>query len=36
MDEYESTKNYRLFYSFMAMKTFSELTGIQWLVKTEA
>jgi len=36
MEEYKSVKDLRLFYSFISMKVFSELTGIQWLIKIEA
>ena len=36
MEEYAEIKNYNLLYSFISMKAIKELTGIQWLIKTEA
>lgn len=35
MEEYEDIKDYRLLHCFISMKVFRDLTGIQWLVKTE-
>lgn len=35
MESYVDIKNYNLLHSFISMKAIKDLTGIQWLIKTE-